>query len=94
MAALTIFDRLNRGRPAPTPTEPTREDPTTILLTWLIKHWGRPTVTLRDALRLGPRPLRNKETILHLTRSLEDKSWLTRRRNGHEWQIARGLPLN
>jgi hypothetical protein len=98
MAAITIFDRLDRGQPQPAPTEAVREDPTVTLLTWLIKHWGQPTITLRDVLRLGPRPLRNKETILRLTQSLEDKSWLapvpTRRCNGQGWRIMRGLPLN
>ena len=96
MAAMTIFERL--GQPQPAPTEAAREDPTAQLLAWLVKHWGRPTITLRDILRLGPYLLRNKETILRLTQTLEDRGWLipTRkhRHDTQEWQIARGLPLN
>ena len=71
---MTIFERL--GRPQPAPAEAAREDPSAQLLEWLIKHWGRPTVTLRDILRLGPYLLRNKETILRLTQKLEDRAWL------------------
>ena len=98
MAAMTIFERLGRGRPQPTPAEAAHEDPTTVLLEWLVKHWGQPTITVRNIHRLGPYSLRNKETILRLTQSLEDKGWLiptqTHRHDKQEWQIARGLPLN
>jgi hypothetical protein len=93
----TIFERLG-GQPAPTPTKPTREDPTAQLLEWIVKHWNRPTITLRNIHRLGPYSLRNKETILRLTQSLENKGWLIparkHRHDTQEWQIARGLPLN
>jgi hypothetical protein len=97
MAALTIFDRLNRGRSVPTPTEAAREDPTTILLEWIIKYWPRPTIAARDINRCAPRALRDKETALRLAQNLVERGWLiplkTHRYDRHQWQIARGLPL-
>jgi hypothetical protein len=97
MAAVTIFERLDRRRPAPTPTEPTREDQTTILLEWLIKCWPHPTIAARDINRSAPRALRDKETALRLAQNLVERGWLiplkTHRYDRHQWQIARGLPL-
>jgi len=99
MAALTIFDRLNRERPQPTPTEPAREDQTTQLLEWIVKHWDQPTITARAIGKFGPTPLRNDtKRILNLTRALVETGWLipvpTWRHDKREWKIARGLPLN
>jgi len=96
MAAMTIFERLGQKRPQPTPPEATREDPTTVLLEWLIRFWTRPSITLRDFHRSAPHSLRDKETILNLTQNLVKRGWLipqeTWRRDKREWKIARGLP--
>src|SRR5262245_52439665 len=97
MAAMTIFERLGRGRPQQTPTEATHEDPTTVLLEWLVKRWPKPSITLRDIHRSGPRAIRDKEMILSLTDALVGRGWLvhspTWRHDKREWKIARGLPL-
>jgi hypothetical protein len=96
MATLTIFERLGQKGPSPAPTEPAREDQTTMLLEWLVRFWTRPSITLRDFHRSAPHSLRDKETILDLTQNLAKRGWLipqeTRRRDKREWKIARGLP--
>ena len=98
MAAMTIFERLEQRRPQPT-TKAAREDPTTMLLEWLIRFWTKPSITLRDIHRSGPHCLRDKNTILSSARILEDRGWFspvpTWRRDKREWKIAaRGLPLS
>lgn len=81
----------------PEPASRPHKDLTAQLLEWLVKHWNRPTITLRTIHRLGPNSLRDKKTILRLTQVLEDQKWLlpnqTWRRDKREWKIARGLPL-
>ena|SRR5215471_1528675 len=98
MATMTIFDRLGQRRPQPT-TEAAREDPTTQLLTWLIKRWNRPTISANEIYRHAPSSAgrNNKTMVLNLAQTLEDRGWLIRqptwRHDRHEWKIARGLPL-
>jgi len=95
MATMTIFDRLDRGDTAPKP-EP-RNDLTAQLLEWIVKHWNRPEISLRDIHRSAPTFLRDKKTILDLTQELEESGWLTptqaHRHDRRIWKIARGLPL-
>ena len=92
-----LFDRLDRGRPTPTPTEAVIQDPTVTLLEWLVKRWPNPSITLRDIHRSGPRAIRDKEMILNLTDNLVEAGWLvhspTWRHDKREWKIVRGLPL-
>ena len=64
------FERLAKGRPAP---EPARE-PTPLaagrLLEWLQK-WPQPTICAKTIYQYGPRPNRDKESVLKLTAILE-----------------------
>jgi hypothetical protein len=97
MAAMTIFERLGQGHSQPIPTTAAREDPTTILLEWLVKRWTHPKVTARDIHRSAPRAVRDKRTILSSTDTLVTAGWLvptpTWRHDKREWKIVRGLPL-
>lgn len=94
---MNLFERLSRGRPPA--AEAVRNDPTAILLEWLVKHWGRPTITARAIGKFGPTSLRNDtKRILNLTQTLVETGWLipipTWRHDKREWKIARGLPLD
>jgi len=83
---------------APPPTEAVRNDLTTQLLEWIVKHWNRPEISLRDIHRSAPRIIRDKKTILNLAEELTERGWLrptkTHRHDRRVWQIARGLPLS
>jgi len=100
MATMTIFDRLNRGRPAPV-KKMTEQQPTSplleILLDWILNRWPHPTVTARDIYRSGPGPIQGRKgTTLSLTETLTRQGWLiplkTWRRDKLEWKIARNRP--
>ena len=104
MAAMTIFERLNRRRPsfadepAPKPEHRQQTSPLLeILLDWLLNRWPNPTVTARDIYRSGPGPIQgSRETTLSLTKTLTRQGWLipikTWRRDKLEWKIARSRP--
>src|SRR5215471_3615318 len=54
----TIFERLDRGRPAPKPERRQQTSPQLeILLDWLLNRWDKPTVSARDIYRSGPGPI-------------------------------------
>ena len=92
---VSLFERLDQGRPAsqePTPTpEPTswaaRE-----LLNWLQNVWKKPTVRANDIRQFGPNCIRDREIILNATEFLERHRWLfpmkTRQHNAKKWQIG------
>jgi hypothetical protein len=92
----TLFERLAKSRP-PAPAETVRNDPTAQLLEWIVRHWNRPEISLRDIHRSGPTFLRDKKTILNLAQELAERGWLTpaksHRHDRRIWKIARGLPL-
>src|SRR5262245_2736652 len=94
--ASSLFDRLNQHRPPP--AKEMRNAQSEKLLEWLVVHWAKPTVSLRDICRSAPTVLRNKRTILNLTQELEERGWLTptpaHRHDRRIWKIARGLPLD
>ena len=87
--ATTIFDRLNRARPAPPQKV---QEPAQLLLNWLLK-WRRDTVKMNEILVYGPTVIRKKEYALNSTKVLVDHGWLipikTRRPDMLEWQIVR-----
>jgi hypothetical protein len=94
MAALTIFERLERGRPTPTPTgpAPAKEKPAQLLLTFLQK-WPKPTISRRDIYIYGPQPLRNREGAINAAEFLVKTGWLvphkTHRHDWRVWEIVR-----
>jgi hypothetical protein len=61
-------------------------------LDWLINHWNKPTITLREICRLGPSP-RNWESAARTAKTLVERGWLVRietpRRDMRHWQIMR-----
>jgi hypothetical protein len=88
-----IFERLNKGGPAPPPEEKAKINPAQKLLTWL-QRWPKPTVRMNEILVYGPRPeMRKRENAISATETLVRNGWLaplkTRRPNMMEWQIIR-----
>jgi hypothetical protein len=98
MAAKDIFEKLKEGRPPQAPTPP----PTPLatppealrLLNWLQHNWGRATICARDIYRSGPNPIRNRESTLKTTETLEKRGWLiplkAHRYDRKRWQITIG----
>jgi transposase len=68
--------------------------PTEKLLSWLLNHWTKPTISLREICRYGPNAIRDWESATSLSETLVQRGWLTRietrRRDMREWQILRG----
>jgi len=87
----TIFDRLNRGRPAPA-KEKVKIDPAQKLLDWL-QTWNKPTICAREILMYGPRSTRKQKDADDATRVLQKYGWLvpleTNQRDWRRWQIVR-----
>jgi hypothetical protein len=63
------------------------------LLNWLVHHWSKNTITLREIYDFGPRP-RDRKRAIELTEILAKNGWLihrkTSRRDRFEWEIVRG----
>jgi len=97
MPKRTNGERFSFADDTPPAKEIKRGGPIETLLEWLVKRWPKPSITLRDIHRSGPRAIRDKEMILTLTDSLVEAGWLvhtpTWRHDKREWTIARGLPL-
>jgi hypothetical protein len=97
VAMVSLFERLDKGRPPPTEEaikQPRRgSPPIERLLDWLVNYWAKPTVTARDIYTYGPNCIRDKKTTLSLAQTLVERGWLTpietNRFNTHEWQIVR-----
>jgi len=93
MAAMTIFDRLNRGRPASPKPEPAKKEPAQRLLDWLMQHWPKDTISRRDISNHGPGSIRNKQSAIDAAETLERHGWLvpapTHRYDRRVWQIVR-----
>jgi hypothetical protein len=86
-----LFERLDRGRQAP--TEKAQEpSPAQKLLDWL-QHWSKPTVSARDICIYGPNAIRDRQRAIDSAEILVENGWLvpikTRRHDMHEWQIVR-----
>jgi hypothetical protein len=90
MAAMTIFERLDRGRPAPVVKKKTEQQPqeqARILLNWLLR-WPKPVLTLTDLRNFSPRAIRDKETAIRSAQILTAHGHLTPLA-AHKWQIVR-----
>lgn len=71
--------------------------PTEKLLSWLLNHWTKPTISLREICQFGPRGAgaRDWEGAMNLAETLVQRGWFIRRetqrrRDMREWQIVRG----
>jgi len=88
----SLFDRLNRGRPAPPPEEKTKVDPAQKLLDFLLR-WPHPTICAREILMYGPSSTRKQKNADDATRTLQKYGWIipleTNQHNWRRWQIIR-----
>jgi len=88
----SIFERLNRNRPAPPPEEKAQVDPAQRLLTWL-PRWPRDTITVRQIRVYGPHCLRGRRDAIDAAEILVANGWLTSikasRPDTYAWQIVR-----
>jgi hypothetical protein len=89
MAAMTIFERLNRGQPAPVKkkTEQQPQEQAKVLLDWLLR-WPKPVLTLNDIRNFSPRAIRDKETAIRSAQILAAHGHLAPLAD-HKWQIVR-----
>src|SRR5262245_24286136 len=75
------------------PSEP-KSSPVEKTLDWLINRWGKPSVKVRDIMRFGPNPIRDRKSAIATAKSLAASGWLaplnTHRHDKREWQIVRG----
>jgi hypothetical protein len=95
-----LFERLNAGRPPPTeeaakqPIRQPRRGSTPIekLQDWLVNHWTKPTITVREIRIYGPNLIRDGKAALSTAESLVERGWLVplkvHRRDRREWQIV------
>jgi hypothetical protein len=60
----TIFERLNRGRPAEPKIEQPYENHPQLLLDWLMQYWTNPDICLRDIRAYAPRPVRDEKIAI------------------------------
>jgi hypothetical protein len=88
MAAMTIFERLNRGRPpAEAAIEQPSQEPAQLLLNWL-QRWDKPTVSTKNICQFGPYSLRNGERALRSAQVLAALGWLAPL-TAREWLVVR-----
>jgi hypothetical protein len=89
MAAMTIFERLSKGRPVPVDqkTEQQPQEQARVLLNWLLR-WPKPVLTLNDLRNFSPRSIRDKETAIRSAQILAAHGHLTPLA-AHKWQINR-----
>jgi hypothetical protein len=91
---VSLFERLDKGRPPP-PTEKGHRDvtPTEKLLDWIMNYWTEDTLTARDICCYGPNPTRDRERAINSAEILVKRGWLApikaHRRDSREWQIVR-----
>ena len=82
----TLFERLDKGRPA-LPTEKATKQPAQKLLDWL-QYWTKPTVSARDICIYGPNSIRNRDKAIEAAEIPVKTGWLipnkTRRHDMHE----------
>jgi hypothetical protein len=90
-----LFERLERGRPPAEEPIPQQVPPAAgKLLAWLQNNWKEPVITTRNICQYGPRPARDRESVIRTAEVLERRGWLvpmkTRRPDAKWWRIAIG----
>lgn len=67
--------------------------PSEKLLAFLINHWPKATITLRDISAYGPNCARNPADVMNLTKTLVQFGWLEPiaawRRDQKKWRVIR-----
>jgi hypothetical protein len=62
------------------------------LLHWLQHNWGKPTISLRDIQKQGPRPIRDRRSAATYAENLEKQGWLIElkafRRDRRVWRLS------
>jgi hypothetical protein len=68
-------------------------DPANELLEWLVYRWAKPTVTAINIRQFGPRPIRDRDSVMKLTEILVQRGKLipikTHRADKFEWHVVR-----
>lgn len=93
---VTLFERLDRGRPPPAEEAnkppPRSELEAQKLLNWL-QHWAKNTISARDICVFGPNSLRYKKNAIRAAEVLVHHGWLVPQKsskyNSRVWQITR-----
>jgi hypothetical protein len=93
---VSLFERLDKGRPSP-PTEKAQAPSSAQkLLDWL-KRWNKPTVSWRDIRIYGPGSIRDKKSAVDAAEVLVRNGWLAplkpHRYDMHKWQIVQRPPI-
>jgi len=86
---------IQRGpllQPIVPPADP-KSTPAEKLLDFLVNHWPAPTIRAQQIHWRGPNCVRNRKTVINLTRVLVERGWLApvkaRRRDSKIWRIVR-----
>ena len=84
---------VRRGPQPIIPLAHRKASPKEQLLSWMVNHWGKPTVTARDISAYGPNCARDPANIMSLTKTLVQYGWLIPvrawRRDMKKWRIVR-----
>src|SRR5262249_13653406 len=76
-------------------TEPTKTviNHPQVLLDWLLQHWTKPTICIRDIYSYAPRPIRDEEIATSAAEALVRHGWLSElkahRHDRRVWHIDR-----
>ena len=93
-AVASLFERLAQERPQQEPTPPPTPVAAGMLLGWLQNNWKQPTIRARDIHRLGPNPIRDRESAIKTAEVLVRRGWLVpmkpHRYDTKRWRIAIG----
>ena len=98
MATMTIFERLNQGRPpAEMAIKQSSKAPAQLLLDWL-PRWPQDTITVRQIRVYGPHNIRNRRSAIDAAEVLVTNGWLKpikpSRPDTYAWQITRKTILH
>jgi hypothetical protein len=70
-----------------------KSSPSEKLLEWLVNHWPKPVISLRDISAYGPNCARDPMNRASLTKTLAKYGWLvpirTKRRDTKKWRVIR-----
>ena len=76
----------------PTPAKPHKSSPQ-VLLDWLLEHWTKPTVCIRDIYSYAPCAIRDEDIAISSAEALARQGWLSElpahRRDRRVWRIDR-----
>ena len=85
---------IDEVRPQVAPAPPAIPLAAGRLLHWLKNNWKEPTVTTRNICQYGPRPNRDRDSVIKMAEVLEKRGFLvpmkTHRPDAKWWQIAIG----